>query len=233
MNINGTHYRTIWPDQNKPGVVNIIDQRQLPHAFVIEQLSTLDSAVNAIKDMHVRGAGLIGATAGFGMYIAAHNAPDNDFMGCMREAGEQLNNSRPTARNLKWAVDRVLTAIMPHATTEAKRAAAFETACTIAEEDASFCKKIGEHGKQLIKEISEKKGGKAVNILTHCNAGWLAFVDHGSATSPIYAARDAGTPLHVWVDETRPWNQGQNSQHGNCNKKASPIHLSPTMQVGI
>ena len=208
MNINGTHFRTIWPDQDRRGVVNVIDQRHLPHVFIIEQLSTVDQVVAAIKEMHVRGAGLIGATAGFGMYIAAHTAPDHNFAEFMREAGEQLDNSRPTARNLKWAVDRVLNEIDHFQEVEAKRAAAFACACAIANEDAEFCRRIGEHGQELIAEISKRKGGQPVNILTHCNAGWLAFVDYGSATSPIYAARDAGIRLHVWVDETRPWNQG-------------------------
>jgi methylthioribose-1-phosphate isomerase len=208
MNINGKHYRTIWPDHNRHGVVSIIDQRQLPHAFVIENLSTLDDAITAIKDMHVRGAGLIGATAGFGMHIAACTAPEVGFMDYMVAAGNRLNDSRPTARNLKWAVDRVLADISTTETITEKRRVAFETACQIAEEDAEFCRRLGEHGKTIITEISKRKGGKPVNILTHCNAGWLAFVDFGSATAPIYAAREAGIPLHVWVDETRPWNQG-------------------------
>ena len=208
MNINGTHYRTIWPDMDTPGVVNIIDQRQLPHAFVIERLTSVQEVVIAIKDMHVRGAGLIGATAGFGMHIAAHTAPEDNFTACMEAAANQLNDSRPTARNLKWAVDRILTAISPIEIVAEKRIVAFETACKIAEEDSEFCRRIGDHGKILLEEISQRKGGAPVNILTHCNAGWLAFVDYGSATAPIYAARDAGIPLHVWVDETRPWNQG-------------------------
>lgn len=208
MNINGTHFRTVWPDQDQRGLVNVIDQRHLPHAFVIEQLSTVDHVVTAIKGMHVRGAGLIGATAGYGMYIAAHTAPDHNFEEFMLEAGEKLGNSRPTARNLKWAVDRVLAETARFPALADKRAAAFACACTIANEDAEFCRRIGEHGLELIAEISRRKGGQPVNILTHCNAGWLAFVDYGSATSPIYAARDAGIPVHVWVDETRPWNQG-------------------------
>ncbi len=208
MNIHGKHYRTIWPEIGKNGVINIIDQRQLPHSFIVEQLCTVDDVFKAIREMHVRGAGLIGATAGFGMYIAACKASDDSFMEEMIKAGEHLNSSRPTARNLKWAVDRVLAALNQVESAAAKRKVAFDTACAIADEDADFCKRLGEHGKELIAEISKKKGGKPVNILTHCNAGWLAFVDYGSATAPIYAARDAGIPVHVWVDETRPWNQG-------------------------
>lgn len=208
MNINGKHYRTIWPTTEDRGVIKIIDQRQLPHQFVIEELTTVDQVFDAIRDMHVRGAGLIGATAGFGMHIAAHTAPDDGFMESIHSAAKRLISSRPTASNLKWAVDRVITEISTLDSIEQKRIRAFEVACTIADEDADFCRRIGEHGKALIEAISVKKGGAPVNILTHCNAGWLAFVDHGSATAPIYAARDAGIPVHVWVDETRPWNQG-------------------------
>lgn len=208
MKINGTNYRTIWPDRDKPGVVNIIDQRLLPYEFVIEPLTEVDQVVTAIKEMYVRGAGLIGATAGFGMHIAAATAPRNNFMEFLEEAAEKLNGSRPTARNLMWAVDRVLDAVTKADSITEKQAAAFETACRIAEEDAEFCRRLGQHGLSIIADISKKKGGQPVNILTHCNAGWLAFVDYGSATAPIYAARDAGIDVHVWVDETRPWNQG-------------------------
>ena len=208
MNINGQHYRTIWTHPTEPTTVCIIDQRQLPHHFVIEKLKGLEDARTAIKDMHVRGAGLIGATAGFGMYLAAAKASDIHFEQEMVQAGTRLCSSRPTARNLGWAVDQVLAAIQQKQTVAEKRAEAFRAACRIADEDAEFCRSIGQQGKAIIEEISRQKKGKPVNILTHCNAGWLAFVDYGSATSPIYAARDAGIPLHIWVDETRPWNQG-------------------------
>jgi methylthioribose-1-phosphate isomerase len=208
MNINGNHFRTIWADPENHRHILIIDQRQLPHRFVIERLSTLEETIMAIADMHVRGAGLIGATAGFGMYLAAVNADDHVIDEKLEEAAILLNKSRPTARNLGWAVERVLTAVKTVPTGADKKKAAYETACEIADEDAAFCKQIGEHGMKLIEAISRKKNGKPVNILTHCNAGWLAFVDYGSATAPIYAARDAGIAVHVWVDETRPWNQG-------------------------
>ena len=208
MRVNNKHYRTIWPDPENNRQVCIIDQRQLPHSFVIETLSSFAQVVTAIADMHVRGAGLIGATAGFGMYLAALEAPDADFSATMENFAKILGNSRPTARNLIWAIDRVMAAIAPLPDMAEKRAMALATACAIADEDARFCRQIGEHGLAIIAEISRKKQGAPVNILTHCNAGWLAFVDHGSATAPIYAARDAGIPVHVWVDETRPWNQG-------------------------
>ncbi|PHR24661.1 MAG: S-methyl-5-thioribose-1-phosphate isomerase [Desulfotalea sp.] len=210
MKINGVAHRTIWPNPDKPTEICIIDQRVLPHRISIEKLITKEQATRAIKEMYVRGAGLIGATAGFGMYLATLNAPEDaaDFSQYMATYAATLNNSRPTARNLKWAIDRLLTAIDTVHTTQEKQKIAFATACEIADEDADYCRRIGEHGLQLIKEISKRKQGEPVNILTHCNAGWLAFVDYGSATAPIYAARDAGIPIHVWVDETRPWNQG-------------------------
>ena len=208
MKITNQHYRTIWPDPDLPAAVCIIDQRQLPHRFVIERLTDLEQTRIAIKEMHVRGAGLIGATAGFGMFLAATHAAEKNFDQEMEQAGQRLFGSRPTARNLGWAVDRVLEAIRQKQTPLEKRQEAFRVACVIADEDAEFCRRIGLHGLEIIEEISRKKKGRPVNILTHCNAGWLAFVDFGSATSPIYAARDAGIPVHIWVDETRPWNQG-------------------------
>lgn len=208
MQINGKHFRTIWVDAENRGKISILDQRQLPHHFVIEHLHCLDDAITAIRDMHVRGAGLIGATAGFGMYLAAINAPENGVDEALEEAASRLNKSRPTARNLGWAVERVLAAVRTVRAGGDKKKQAYQTACEIADEDAAFCKQIGEHGRGLIEAISRKKNGAPVNILTHCNAGWLAFVDYGSATAPIYAARDAGIAVHVWVDETRPWNQG-------------------------
>jgi len=199
MNIDGKHYRTIWVKEGDEKVIQIIEQRNLPHEFIIENLKSVDDFARAIKEMHVRGAGLIGATAGFGMYIAVLNGNDID------ESGEKLKATRPTAVNLAWAVDRQLKAIK---SVEDKVKVALETAKGIADEDAEFCKRLGNHGVKIIEEISNKKNGKVVNILTHCNAGWLAFVDYGSATAPIYAAHDKGIKVHVWVDETRPRNQG-------------------------
>jgi methylthioribose-1-phosphate isomerase len=209
MNVNGKHFRTIWLNPENPAIVNIIDQRHLPHQFIIEDLATVDDVARAIKDMHVRGAGLIGATAGFGMYIAARQAPKDSFMDSLIAAGEQLKATRPTAVNLAWAVERQLANIgAVENDIAAKIQTALETAQTIADEDADFCRRIGEHGVAIIEEISKRKNGEPVNILTHCNAGWLAFVDYGSATAPMYAAHDKGINIHIWVDETRPRNQG-------------------------
>jgi methylthioribose-1-phosphate isomerase len=213
MKVDGKHYRTIWPSKEDRKVIQIIDQRHLPHRFVIEDLTCVDDFAAAIRDMHVRGAGLIGATAGFGMYCAAVEAPADGFDAFMQEAAATLLATRPTAENLAWAVNRQLAAIRmvspdDSPSLEAKRNQAFEIACRIADEDAEFCRLIGQNGKDIIAEISQKKQGDTVNILTHCIAGWLAFVDHGSATAPIYAAHHEGIDVHVWVDETRPWNQG-------------------------
>ncbi len=211
MNVDGKHYRTIW-EKADSGLVQIIDQRHLPHKFVVEDLTTVADAATAIKDMHVRGAGLIGATAGYGMYIAALHAP-KDSVAAFTEAlvadGQKLKATRPTAVNLEWAVKRQLAAIEAAGDNiEAKIQTARQTAQAIADEDADFCRRLGEHGASIIEAISRRKKGETVNILTHCNAGWLAFVDYGSATAPIYAAHDRGINVHVWVDETRPRNQG-------------------------
>ncbi len=212
MLVHGEHYRTIWLKQAEPGVVRIIDQRHLPHQFVVEDLASVEDVAAAIADMHVRGAGLIGAAAGYGMYIAALHAPRASaeaFMAALIRDGEQLKATRPTAVNLAWAVNRQLAAVEAAGSDPAARIqAALATAHAIADEDADFCRRIGQHGKSIIREISRRKGGEPVNILTHCNAGWLAFVDYGSATAPIYAAHDEGVAVHVWVDETRPRNQG-------------------------
>lgn len=208
MKINGEHFRTIWVDPADHNIICIIDQRHLPHKFIIEKLTNLTMARDAIRDMHVRGAGLIGVTAGFAMHLAAIDANANSFDTDMAEAGKYLTKSRPTARNLGWAVERVLAAMEGNKTVGEKKEIVYRTACEIAEDDTIFCRRLGQHGMKIIEEISKRKNGAPVNILTHCNAGWLAFVDFGSATAPIYAARDAGIKLHVWVDETRPWNQG-------------------------
>lgn len=213
MRVFDRHYRTIWPHDSDPGIVQIIDQRHLPHRFVIEDITSVDEMAQAIRDMHVRGAGLIGASAGYGMYLAALQSRDagshNEFVESLEAYGRKLIETRPTAVNLEWAVQRQLEAVRNlGGEIEDAVAASRKIAKAIADEDAEFCRRIGEHGLALIEAIAEKKGGDKVNILTHCNAGWLAFVDFGTATAPIYAAHDAGILVHVWVDETRPRNQG-------------------------
>jgi methylthioribose-1-phosphate isomerase len=208
MNVGGKHFRTIWLNVDAR-IVHLIDQRFLPHRFVIEEVTTVEQMAAAIHDMHVRGAGLIGAAAGYGMYLAALAAERSDsFDQDLERAAQQLKATRPTAVNLGWAIERQMESIAGGKTAQEKIARALETANQIAEEDAEHCRIIGHHGLDLIRRIAAEKAGKPVNVLTHCNAGWLAFVDYGSATAPIYAAHDSGLPIHVWVDETRPRNQG-------------------------
>src|SRR5205809_445613 len=212
MKVGGQHFRTIWLKTEDDCVVELIDQGFLPHRFVIEEVSTVEQMATAIGEMHVRGAGLIGASAGYGMYLATIEAAARPavagFDPYVASAAAQLKATRPTAVNLSWAIERQLKNIRQGKSAEEKIALALRTARLIAEEDAEHCRLIGQHGLKLIQQIARKKAGKPVNVLTHCNAGWLAFVDHGSATAPIYAAHDSGLPVHVWVAETRPRNQG-------------------------
>jgi methylthioribose-1-phosphate isomerase len=209
MNVHGKPFRTIWLKEAGKEVVSIIDQRFLPHHFVIEDLHTAAETVRAIKDMHVRGAGLIGAAAAFGMYLGVVEAgKKKNFEETLQQIAGDLIASRPTAVNLEWAVQRQLAAINKADSQNEKKQVALQTAMEIADEDAEYCRQIGLHGLRLIEQMAKNKNGHRVNILTHCNAGWLAFVDFGSATAPIYAAFEKGIDLHVWVDETRPRNQG-------------------------
>jgi methylthioribose-1-phosphate isomerase len=209
MKVNGKHYRSIWEKENTAHVIQIIDQRWLPHKFVIEDLNTIEDVITAIKEMHVRGAPLIGVTAAYGVYLAllkTRNSKNKE-----EEIEKSLNKliaARPTAVNLQWAVQKVISAIYEKASIDEKIFTSLQTSRDIAEDDVENCKKIGEFGYKIIEEISKKKGGKTVNILTHCNAGWLATVDYGTATAPIYLAHKKGINVHVWVDETRPRNQG-------------------------
>ena len=204
MNVNGQHYRSIWWDR-AAGDVRIIDQRWLPHEFRIVTIKTLDEFATAIRDMWVRGAPLIGATAAFGIAEQmSRDASEASF----DAAYETLNATRPTAINLRWALDRCRAALMPLA--ESDRAArAWELAQHISDEDVEINAAIGRHGLELIRKIAAgKPDGEPVRLLTHCNAGWLATVDWGTATSPMYHAHEAGIPIEIWVDETRPRNQG-------------------------
>ncbi|MDT8334918.1 MAG: S-methyl-5-thioribose-1-phosphate isomerase [Desulfurivibrionaceae bacterium] len=225
MKINNIDYRTIWPDPANPKIIRIIDQRHLPHRLVIEELKNVEDFAKAISEMHVRGAGLIGATAGFGMYSAILCATRDNVDEVLRTAAKKLIATRPTAANLAWAVNRQLAAVSGDGDLADKSAVLFETAIRIADEDADFCRRIGEHGLEIIREISTRKKGEPVNILTHCNAGWLAFVDYGSATAPIYAAHRAGIKVHVWVDETRPWLQGAKLTAWELNEEGVPHTL--------
>jgi methylthioribose-1-phosphate isomerase len=223
MNVDGKHYRTIWVKEDDPRAVQIIDQSKLPHSFEIATLRSVEQCATAIKNMYLRGAGVIGAAAGFGMYLAALQSSRDSFDADMGKYSELLLSTRPTAKNLEWAVRKQQEAVAKAKSYEEKVRVSYKTACAMADENAEDGRRIGEHGVALIEEIGKQKHGKAVNVLTHCNAGWLAFVDYGSALAPIYAAFDRGIEVHVWVDETRPRNQGARlttwelSKHGVSN----------------
>ena len=200
--------RPIWLSKDGNSV-QVIDQRLLPHEMTILDLKTVDDAIMAIKDMVVRGAPLIGVTAAYGMYLVALNAPrTGDTSDYWQSEADRLTAARPTAVNLAWAVKRLAEAVSAADEYEAKVAIAGETAGVIAEEEVTNCRRIGENGLPLIEAISKSKNGEPVNILTHCNAGWLACVEYGTATAPVYIANEHGIDVHVWVDETRPLNQG-------------------------
>jgi methylthioribose-1-phosphate isomerase len=208
MIVDGKQIRPIWLDEDRV-TVKVIDQRQLPHQFVVADLNTVDQVIHAIREMFVRGAPLIGVTGAYGVLIAAVNGKSaSDHLGFIRQACGRLKAARPTAVNLAWGVDRVLEKVLAAASPDARINAARTEAAVIAEEEAENCRRIGVHGAELIEAISRKKNGSTVNVLTHCNAGWLACIEYGTATAPIYEAFNRGVDLHVWVDETRPLNQG-------------------------
>jgi methylthioribose-1-phosphate isomerase len=203
MRVDGKPYRTIWPTAGGKGVA-IIDQTRLPHEFDTVELATAEAAAKAIKEMLVRGAPLIGVTAAYGLALAMREDSSNENLA---RASAMLMATRPTAVNLAWALARMKAHLAP-LPASARAEAAFVESAEMAEEDVRLCASIGDHGLALIRDIAAAKNGGPVNILTHCNAGWLATVDWGTATAPMYKAHDAGIPIHVFVDETRPRNQG-------------------------
>ena len=227
MRIEGKEYRTIWFEE-KDQVVKIIDQTKLPHKFIIKDLKTAKDAINAIKTMEVRGAPLIGATAAYGIVLAIIENNNHDFI---KKSSEDLIKSRPTAINLKWAVDRMIKKLSGVNHNEVLKVA-LEEAKLICEEDIKFCENIGLNGLKIIEEIYNKKKD-TVNILTHCNAGWLATIDWGTATSPIYHAHKKGIKVHVWVDETRPRNQGANLTSYELNEEEIPNTIIADNTGGI
>ena len=216
MLVDNQHYRTIWPNSNSEfPFVEIIDQTKLPHEFKVEKIASLEQMIIAIKTMQVRGAPLIGAAAAYGIALAMLKNSNDEYLGT---SAAQLIASRPTAVNLKWAVERMLNHLLALPAQERMQAAWIEAAL-ICEEDVLLNQAIGGYGLALIDQMSNEKS-RTINILTHCNAGWLATVDFGTALAPIYAAHNAGIDVHVWVDETRPRNQGASltawelGQHG-------------------
>src|SRR5215472_17551205 len=217
MKIDGKPWRTIWLEADGWSV-GVIDQTRLPHRFATRRLATLADAADAIATMVIRGAPLIGATAAYGMALALrHDASDE----ALERAYATLLATRPTAINLRWALDEVMAAVRNRPRGE-RVAAAYARAGTIADEDVAINRAIGLHGARLIEEIAARKRGTPVNVLTHCNAGWLATVDIGTACAPIYTAHDAGVAVHVWVDETRPRNQGASLTAWELNRHGVP-----------
>ena len=225
MKIQGKEYRTIWYEAD---VVKIIDQTKLPHQFIIKEIKTVKDAVNAIKIMQVRGAPLIGGTAAYGIVLAIQENNNHEFI---KKSSEELIKSRPTAINLKWAVDRMMKKISGINSIQILDIALKE-AKEICDEDEKFCENIGINGLKIIEEIYNKKKD-TVNILTHCNAGWLATINWGTATSPIYHAHKKGIPVHVWVDETRPRNQGANLTSYELNEEEVPNTIIADNTGGI
>ena len=226
MQINQKHFHTIWLNEQDNTLVQVIDQRFLPHKVDIFDIRTSDEAAFAIKDMVVRGAPLIGVTAAYGLYLACLEAKDqpnpNEYI---EQAAEKLNATRPTAVNLAWAIGEVKQKLSEVTNIDEKVTVALQTAHQIKQDDIDICANIGLHGLELIKAIAQKKNGEPVNILTHCNAGWLATIDWGTALSPIYHAQKEGIAVHVWVDETRPRNQGANITAFELNEQGIPHTL--------
>jgi methylthioribose-1-phosphate isomerase len=221
MKVGDTHYRSIWRD-DAGGAAQIIDQRWLPHEFRVVTLQTLPEFATAIRDMWVRGAPLIGATAAYGVACEMARDPSD---AALASAYDILHATRPTAINLRWALDEMRRALRQVPPAD-RAATAFATAARIADDDVETNRMIGVHGLSIIREIAARKApGVPVNILTHCNAGWLATVDWGTATSPIYHAVEAGIPVHVWVDETRPRNQGAQLTAWEMAGHGIPHHL--------
>ncbi len=203
MNVDGRHYRSIWLDDDGWRVA-IIDQRRLPFEFVVQRLTTVEAAADAIRDMAVRGAPLIGATAAYGMALAMQSDGSDEML---TRAYDMLLATRPTAVNLRWALQEMRALLTPLGH-NSRATAAYAKVAEICDEDVEINRGIGTHGLPLIEAVAGRKNREPVNILTHCNAGWLATVDWGTATAPIYMAHDRDIPVHVWVDETRPRNQG-------------------------
>ena len=219
MNVDGTHYRTIWLAADG-WAVEIIDQTKLPFNFETVRLENVEDAAVAIKDMLVRGAPLIGATAAYGMALAMHADPSDV---ALERAYDRLLSTRPTAVNLRWALDEMTKLLQP-LDANARQAAAYARAAEICDEDVDICSAIGDHGAALIKARHDETGD-TVHVLTHCNAGWLATVDWGTALAPIYKAHDAGIPVHVWVDETRPRNQGASLTAWELGRHGVPLTI--------
>jgi methylthioribose-1-phosphate isomerase len=226
MKAEGRHFETIWLKTDDPSVVQVIDQRYLPFELVIEALTSVEEVCTAIKEMHIRGAPLIGAAAAFGMYLGLLKyQTSKGFEEYIKEKSQLLKSSRPTAVNLAYAVDRVTGVLSGSKSLHENQMLALKEALSVVDEERKYSRMIGVHGVSVIEEVSRKKKGKPVNILTHCNAGWLASIDFGTATAPVYEAFKRNIPVHVWVDETRPRNQGARLTAWELHQQGIPYTL--------
>lgn len=233
MKIGNQHYQTIWLDESDPSVIKVIDQQKLPFFFEIKELRCVEDVYNAIDRMTVRGAPLIGAAAAFGIYLAALEISVNtNPLTHLHNAARYLVSCRPTAVNLAWAVDFVMQKLNEEMTVKQLAEVSRKAAVEICDLERENCRQIGIHGLPLIEEISRKKNGDTANILTHCNAGWLACIDYGTATAPIYLAHDKGIKIHVWVDETRPRNQGARLTAYELGQHGVPYTIIPDNSGG-
>jgi len=228
MKIGNQYYQSIWSDENDPAVIRVINQQKLPFFFEIKELRSVDDVYNAIDDMTIRGAPLIGAAGAFGIYLATLEInSQTNIREHLSNAARYLVSCRPTAVNLSWAVSHVIDKLGNDQSPESLSKKALDAAVEICEIEKENCRQIGKHGLKLIEAISRKKKGAPVNILTHCNAGWLACIDYGTATAPVYLAHEKGVPLHVWVDETRPRNQGAKLTAYELGQNGVPYTLIP------
>jgi methylthioribose-1-phosphate isomerase len=226
MIIDGKNYRSIWLDEDYKDKVMVIDQEKLPFSFEIKELRSVEDVFNAIKDMTIRGAPLIGAAGAFGIYLATLEITHTtNYLSHLNNAADYLISSRPTAVNLSWAVNNVMNHLSGISDRKLLTETALHAALEVCRIETDNCRKIGEYGLNIISNISRKKIGATVNILTHCNAGWLACIDYGTVTAPIYFAHEKGIPLHIWVDETRPRNQGARLTAWELGKQGVPYTI--------
>jgi methylthioribose-1-phosphate isomerase len=228
MRIGDRNYQTIWHDEEDPSKVCVIDQQKLPFFFEVKELRSVDDVYDAIDNMTVRGAPLIGAAGAFGLYLATLEInSQTNIREHLSNAARYLISCRPTAVNLSWAVNYSLEKLNKDLNSGSLSKTALDTAIEICETEKEYCVQIGNHGLKLIEELIVRKKGEPLNILTHCNAGWLATIDYGTATAPIYLAHDKGIPVHVWVDETRPRNQGAKLTAWELGQHGVPYTLIP------
>jgi methylthioribose-1-phosphate isomerase len=228
MKVDNINYQSIWLDESDQTIVRVIDQQKLPFFFEIKDLRSVDDVFFAIKNMTLRGAPVIGAAGAFGIYFATLELTSiSNIHDHLSNAARYLKSSRPTAVNLSWAINKVMETLAKDLTIESLSDRALKAAVDICEQEKEKCRQIGIHGLELIKGISINKKGLPVNILTHCNAGWLASIEYGTVTAPIYLAHDQGIPVHIWVDETRPLNQGSRLTAWELGKHGVPYTIIP------